>query len=63
MVAKALDAKVYFAHPYASWERGTNENTNGLIRQYLPKHTEFYNLKQEDIVFVEHQLNTRPRKC
>lgn len=63
LVAKALDAKVYFAHPYASWERGTNENTNGLIRQYFPKHTDFYDLKQEDIVFVEHQLNTRPRKC
>jgi IS30 family transposase len=62
-VAKALDAKVYFAHPYASWERGTNENTNGLIRQYFPKHTRFYDLEQEDIVFVEHQLNSRPRKC
>lgn len=62
-VSKALDAEVYFAHPYASWERGTNENTNGLIRQYFPKHTRFCDLKQEDIVFVELQLNTRPRKC
>lgn len=62
-VTKALGAEVYFAHPYASWERGTNENTNGLIRQYFPKNTSFHDLKHEDIAFVEHRLNTRPRKC
>jgi IS30 family transposase len=62
-IAEALKAKVYFAHPYASWERGTNENTNGLIRQYIPKNTKFSELTYADIEFVENQLNTRPRKC
>jgi len=62
-IAKELGAKVYFAHPYASWERGTNENTNGLIRQYFPKNTSFCLLTYEDIAYVEHRLNTRPRKC
>jgi transposase, IS30 family len=62
-VAKELGAEVYFAHPYASWERGTNENTNGLIRQYFPKNTDFRELKHEEISFVDNRLNTRPRKC
>jgi len=62
-IAKALEASIYFAHPYASWERGTNENTNGLIRQYIPKDTKFSELTHEDISFVENRLNTRPRKC
>jgi len=62
-VADALDADVYFAHPYASWERGTNENTNGLIRQYIPKGTKFTKLTNDDIEFIENRLNFRPRKC
>jgi len=62
-IANVLEAEVYFAHPYASWERGTNENTNGLIRQYIPKDTKFSELTHEDISFVENRLNTRPRKC
>jgi len=62
-IAKALGAEVYFAHPYASWERGTNENTNGLIRQYIPKETKFSDLTCADMKFVENRLNTRPRKC
>jgi len=62
-IANVLGAEVYFAHPYASWERGTNENTNGLIRQYIPKDTKFRKLTHEDISFVENRLNTRPRKC
>jgi len=61
-IAKALKADVYFAHPYHSWERGLNENTNGLIRQYFPKKTSFENLKEQYIKFVEHRLNNRPRK-
>ena len=62
-IATELQADVYFAHPYSSWERGTNENTNGLIRQYIPKNTHFQNLLTTDIVFVENRLNSRPRKC
>ena len=62
-IANVLGAEVYFAHPYSSWERGTNENTNGLIRQYIPKDTKFSELTHEDISFVENRLNTRPRKC
>ncbi|HAE85453.1 MAG TPA: IS30 family transposase [Anaerolineaceae bacterium] len=62
-IAQAVAAEIYFAHPYASWERGTNENTNGLIRQYIPKDADFRNLTDSDITFVEYRLNTRPRKC
>lgn len=53
---------VYFAHPYHSWERGTNENTNGLIREYFPKKTDFTQVSDEEIAKVEYDLNTRPRK-
>jgi IS30 family transposase len=62
-IAQQLQAKVFFAHPYASWERGTNENTNGLIRQYFPKGTDFSSITNEQIVFVKERLNDRPRKC
>lgn len=54
--------KVYFAHPYHSWERGTNENTNGLVRRYFPKGTDFREVSEEEIARVEYALNTRPRK-
>lgn len=62
-IAKELAAKMYFAHPYASWERGTNENTNGLIRQYFPKDMDLSTITEEDLHAVEERLNTRPRKC
>jgi len=55
-------ARVYFAHPYHSWERGTNENTNGLVRRYFPKGTDFRDVSEEEIARVEYALNTRPRK-
>ena len=61
-VAAILQTKVYFAHPYASWERGTNENTNGLIRQYLPKGTSFKHLDMALCKEIEKKLNQRPRK-
>lgn len=61
-VSKALNCQFYFAHPYHSWERGTNENTNGLIRQYFPKGTAFEKVTDEEIQRVEDKLNTRPRK-
>ena len=60
--AKELDARIYFAHPYHSWERGRNENTNGLIRDFLPKGSDFHNLCISDIMKIESLLNNRPRK-
>lgn len=60
-IAEQLDCKVYFAHPYSSNERATNENTNGLIRQYFPKGTDFNELLGNDIDFVMERLNNRPR--
>jgi IS30 family transposase len=57
-----LGIKVYFAQPYHSWERGTNENTNGLIRQYLPKGSCFKELTQKRCNDIERELNDRPRK-
>lgn len=60
---KALAAKVYFANPYHSWERGTNENTNGLLRQFFPKGTDFNLVSQKEIDTAINLLNNRPRKC
>jgi len=57
-----LNADVYFAHPYSSWERGLNENTNGLIRQYFTKGSRFENITDDDVEAVMHKLNHRPRK-
>jgi len=62
-IAEALQADVYFAHPQSAWERGSNENANGLIRQYFPKGTNFSDLTDEEITRVEMRLNHRPRKC
>jgi len=62
-IASALNARFYFAHPYASWERGLNENTNGLIRQYFPKGREFKTITIKEINTVMDKLNNRPRKC
>ncbi|OOZ73963.1 IS30 family transposase [Solemya velum gill symbiont] len=60
-IAEGLDADIYFAHPYASWERGINENTNGLIRQYFPKGTDFSEVSDAQVEHVMHRLNNRPR--
>ena len=62
-IAKALNASGYFAHPYHSWERGLNENTNGLIRQYVPKGTSMDDLTQLEVNSIMDRLNNRPRKC
>ena len=62
-IAAELGCKYYFADPYSSWQRGTNENTNGLIRQYFPKGMSLVKVATERIAFVERRLNHRPRKC
>ncbi len=63
MMAVMLDADIYFAKPYHSWERGLNENTNGLVRQYFPKKIPFDNITNHELQRVEKKLNDRPRKC
>jgi len=62
MVNKRLECRSYFAKPYHAWERGLNENTNGLIRQYFPKKTDLREVTREEISFVMDRLNHRPRK-
>ena len=62
-IAQALEASFYFAHPYSAWERGTNENTNGLVRQYFPKNTNFLHSTFKEVLSVSDKLNHRPRKC
>jgi IS30 family transposase len=61
-IAKSLEAEVYFAHPYSSWERALNENTNGLLRQYFPKGTSFKQIGPSEVRKAVRRLNTRPRK-
>jgi len=61
-IAKTLEADFYFAHPYHAWERGTNENANGLVRQYFPKGHDFKTITDEQINLVMDRLNNRPRK-
>jgi transposase, IS30 family len=61
-MAAGLQARIYFAHPYASWERGLNENTNGLVRQYFPKKYDFTTITDPELQRVEDRLNNRPRK-
>ena len=61
-IASRLNVDVYFAHPYHSWERGLNENTNGLLRQYFPKKTDLRKISDQKVEYVQHMLNNRPRK-
>jgi len=61
-IAQMLNANYYFAHPYSSWERGLNEYTNGLIRQYIPKKECFAKFSNHDIENFQHKINRRPRK-
>lgn len=62
-IAASLGARSFFAKPYHSWERGLNEHTNGLVRQYFPKGTDFTTLTHADVRRVEDKLNSRPRKA
>ncbi len=61
-IARALGAQTYFAHPYSSWERGINENTNGLLRQFFPKQTDFRQVSWQQVNVAVDHLNHRPRK-
>jgi IS30 family transposase len=62
-IARELKADFFFAHPYTAWERGSNENLNGLIRQYIPKKRDFAFVDQSEVELVMDRLNNRPRKC
>jgi IS30 family transposase len=61
-IREALDIDFYFARPYHSWERGSNENLNGFIRQYIPKKTDFSTITDQYVEYVEQELNNRPSK-
>ncbi len=58
-----LKVGTYFANPYHSWERGTNENTTGLLKRYFPKGTDFRNLTKEEVKQAAYAINNSPRKC
>ncbi len=60
---KKTGFSIYFADPYSAWQRGSNENTNGLIRQYFPKGTNFKDITNKDLALVVKKINHRPRKC
>lgn len=63
LVSATLETKFYFAHPYCSWERGANENANGLLRQYIKKGTDLREVSDADVEFAMSRINYRPRKC
>jgi IS30 family transposase len=62
-ICRELNTDFFFAHPFAAWERGTNENMNGLVRQYIPKQRELESITDYDLLFITNRLNHRPRKC
>ena len=62
-IAEALDAEIYFAHPYSSWERGANENANGLLRQYVAKGSDLRQVSEDEMSLAMARINYRPKKC
>ena len=62
-IAESIQCDTYFAKPYHSWERGQNENANGLLRQYFPKSMELVDVASKQVREAVHKLNSRPRKC
>ena len=63
VIEKGLGIKIYFADPYSSWQRGSNENSNGLLREFYPKKTDLAIIKNEELVKNLFLINNRPRKC
>jgi len=63
LLTEVMEAQAYFAHPYHWWERTLNENTNGMIRQYSSKKTDFSTITRKDVKEIQDKLNRRPRKC
>lgn len=61
-ISQTTGVDIFFAKPYHSWQRGANENLNGLVRQYLPKKTDFSTISDEQVQAIENKLNERPRK-
>lgn len=62
-LSKGLGIQIYFSAPYCAWQRGLNENTNGLLRQYFPRNSDFRQFSSERVAEAEQQLNNKPRKC
>ena len=62
-IAQELEVSFFFAHPYSAWERGANENMNGLVRQYIPKNRDLSSVTDDELVQIMNKLNHRPRKC
>ena len=62
-IARGIGCETYFAKPYHSWERGQNENANGLLRQYFPKKMKLNNISMSQVAVAVDKLNSRPRKC
>ncbi|WP_156179574.1 IS30 family transposase, partial [Jeotgalibaca dankookensis] len=63
VIEEDLSIPVYFADPYSSWQRGSNENSNGLLREFFPKRTNFDHVEQEELQKALYLINNRPRKC
>ena len=61
-IAKILKTKFFFTHPYSSWEKGLIENTNKLVRQYIPKKTNFNKINRQQIKYIQYKINNRPRE-
>ena len=62
-IEEKLECKTYFCDPYCDWQKGTNENTNGLLREYYPKGMDLSQVNEEELELVQSRLNNRPRKC
>ena len=62
-ITRAVGTRCYFTDPYASWQRGANEQVNGMVRRYFPKGTDFSKITDEQVAWVELRINNRPRKC